>query len=62
MAALGIKGPTKDLDGLKRRGQWWAMERTTGGLNADPGRTPVSTAPLPELASESAAISWAEET
>ena len=35
-------------------------ERTKGGLIADPGGAPGSTAPFPELASESAAISWAE--
>ena len=60
MAALGRKGPTTDLEGLKRRRQWWVMERTKGGLKADPGGAPVSTVPLPELASESAAISGAE--
>ena len=31
-----------------------------GGLKSDPGGAPVSTASFPELASESAAISWAE--
>ena len=36
------------------------MGRTKGSLNADQGRTPASTAPSLELASESAAISWAE--
>ena len=36
------------------------MERTKGGLNADPRGTPASSAPFPELASESVAISWAE--
>ena len=45
----------------KRRRQWWAMGRTKGGLKADPGRAAVSTAPFPELASESAAISWADD-
>ena len=57
MAALGSKAPTKDWEGLKRKRQWSTMEGTKGGLKADPGGTPVSTAPFPELASESAAIS-----
>ena len=50
----------ESLEGLKRRRQWWAMERTKGGLNTGPGGALVSTARFPELASESAAISWAE--
>ena len=60
MAALGSKGRAKDYEGLKRRRQWWAMERTKGGLKADPGGAPVCPAPFPELASESAVISWIE--
>ena len=60
MAALRREGPTKDYEGLKRRRQWWAMDKIEGGLKPDPGGAPVSTAPFPELVSESAAISWAE--
>ena len=36
------------------------MERTKDGLKADPRGAPVSTAPFPELAGESAAVSMAE--
>ena len=60
MAALGSRGPAKGYEGLKRRRQWWAMERTKGGLKADPGGAPVSTAPFPELLAKSSAISWAD--
>ena len=44
----------------KRQRKLWAMERTKGGLKADPGGAPVSTASFPELAGESTAIPWAE--
>ena len=57
MVALGSKGPTKDQEKLKTRRKWWAMGRTKGGHKTDPGGAPASTAPFPELASESAAIS-----
>ena len=33
------------------------VQRTKGGHKTDPGGAPASTAPFPELASESAAIS-----
>ena len=37
-----------------------SRQKTKGGLKADPGEASVSTAPFPELASESVAISWVE--
>ena len=40
--------------------QWWALGKTEGGLKADPGGAPASSAPFSELASEPEAISWAE--
>ena len=42
--------------------QWWALERTTVGLKADPGGAPVFTAPFSELTSKPDAMSWAEKT
>ena len=58
--ALERKGPTKNLEGLKRRRQGWAMGSTKGGLKADPGGTPASMPPFPQLVRESAAISGVE--
>ena len=46
MAALGRKRPDEAIGRLKRRRQWLAMGRTKGGLKADPGGAPVSTAPF----------------
>ena len=56
----GKERPDEGLGRTKMERQWWTMNRKKGGLKTDQRRAPVSTAPFPELASESAAISWAE--
>ena len=59
MAALGRKGPTR-IRRAKTEAPMVGDGEDEGGLKSDPGGAPVSTAPFLELASESAAISWAE--
>ena len=60
--AMGALGRQKPDEGLGRAKTEAPMvgDREKGGLKVDRGGAPVSTAPFPELASESAAMSWAE--